>query len=168
MCVCVCMYLSIRVIEFKSIFTETTDPNNKNEFKIDTELSLKFDDWKENFMSILIHYYKKYINEGIYEPQDVLNCTKEYQKDNDIMKLYIDEKIINNDDNFLTINDLYNDFKHWFKDAGVSTKQPTKQQITKYMEKQKSFGKMKTKSGVKGWHNYSIKITNLIDDNDDM
>ena len=158
----------IRVIEFTSLFTETPNPNNKNEYKIDTELSLKFDDWKENFMSILIHYYKRYVNEGIYEPADVLKCTKEYQKDNDIMKLYLEDKVVECEDNFLSINDLYSDFKYWFKDSGVSTKLPTKSHITKYIEKQKSFGKMKTKSGVKGWKNYSIKNINVLDEDDDI
>ena len=75
---------------------------------MDTELSLRFEDWKENFMSILIHFYKRYIDEGIYEPEDVLTCTKEYQKDNDIMKLYIEEKIVSDEKAFLSLSDLYN------------------------------------------------------------
>tara|TARA_B110000238_G_C16132133_1_gene441976 strand:+ start:691 stop:3351 length:2661 start_codon:yes stop_codon:yes gene_type:complete len=157
----------IRVIEFTSLFIEKPDSNNKNEFKMDTELSLRFDDWKENFMSILIHFYKRYILEGIYEPEDVLKCTKEYQKDNDIMKLYIEEKIVSDNKGFLSLNDLYNDFKYWFKDSGVNSKPPTKSQISKYMQKNKNYGKIKTKSGVNGWENHSIKMINIIDDDDD-
>ena len=158
----------IRVIEFTSLFTERPDSNNKNEFKMDTELSLRFEDWKENFMSILIHYYKRYIDEGIYEPEDVLTCTKEYQKDNDIMKLYLEEKIVSDDNGFLSLSDLYNDFKYWFKDSGVNAKPPTKSQISKYMQKNKNYGKIKTKSGVNGWHKHAIKMINIIDDDDDM
>ena len=110
--------MRIRVIEFVSTFTDIPNPENKNEFKIDTELSLKFDDWKEHFMSILIYYYKKYIEEGIYEPTEVLKCTKEYQKDNDTLKLYIEERVEDKDGGFITFSELYNDFKYWYKESG--------------------------------------------------
>ena len=154
----------IRVIEFLSTFTDTPNPKNKNEFKIDTELSLKFDDWKEHFMSILIHYYKKYINEGIYEPNEVLKCTKDYQKDNDTLKLYIEERVEDKDGGFITFSELYNDFKYWYKESGELKKQPTKQQVLKYMNK----NLVKNNKNKTGFSDKALITHSIIDDDDEF
>ena len=153
----------IRVVEFVSTFTDIPNPENKNEFKIDTELSLKFDDWKEQFMSMLIFYYKKYIDDGIYEPGEVLNCTKEYQKDNDTLKLFIEERIEPCQDGFITFGELYNDFKYWYKESGELKKPPTKQQVLKYMNK----NLIKNNKNKTGFPNFSIANYNIIDDDDE-
>jgi P4 family phage/plasmid primase-like protien len=156
----------LRVIEFTSIFTDNPDKTKKNQYKIDTELSLKFDDWKEHFMGILIHYYRKYIQEGIFEPAEVLQCTKEYQKDNDTLKLYIDERLQEIPETFITQSEMYNDFRLWFKDSGETKKMPTKAQVTKYMNK--TIGKSEKQSGVIGWKHYQIKYDDVIDDDDQL
>lgn len=153
----------IRVIEFLSTFTDTPNPENKNEFKIDTELSLKFDDWKEHFMSILIFYYKKYIEDGIYEPNEVLKCTKEYQKDNDTFKLYIEERVEATEGGFITFSELYNDFKYWHKESGELKKAPTKQQVLKYMNKTL----IKNNKNKSGFPNFSLISYSMIDDTDE-
>tara|TARA_B110000259_G_scaffold186257_1_gene237043 strand:+ start:2336 stop:4939 length:2604 start_codon:yes stop_codon:yes gene_type:complete len=157
----------LRVVQYGSKFIENPNPDNQNEFKIDTELSLKFDGWKENFMTILIDYYKKYMNEGIYEPEEVLICTKEYQKDNDIMKNYIDERISRNSNSFLSQNELYSDFKYWYKESGQKVKTtPTKNNISKYFIK--LYGNYNGKSKVNGWTGYELNNMNIIDFNDDI
>jgi len=154
----------IRVIEFLSTFTDTPDPQNKNEFKIDTELSLKFEDWKEHFMSILIFYYKKYIDDGIYEPSEVLKCTKEYQKDNDTLKLYIEERVEKTEGGFITFSELYNDFKYWYKESGEVKKPPTKAQVLKYMNK----NLIKNNKNKTGFPNFNLISCNIIDDDDEV
>ena len=157
----------LRVVSYNSKFIEEPNPDKKNEFKIDTELSLKFDGWKENFMSLLINYYKKYTNEGIYEPEEVLICTKEYQKDNDIMKNYIDERISERTNSFLTQNELYADFKYWYKESGLMVKTtPTKNNISKYFIK--LYGSYNGDSKVNGWKGYELNNINIIDNNDDI
>lgn len=153
----------IRVIEFLSTFTDTPNPENKNEFKIDTELSLKFDDWKEYFMSILIFYYKKYIEDGIYEPTEVLKCTKEYQKDNDTLKLYIEERVEKAEDGFITFSELYNDFKYWYRESGEIKKPPTKAQVLKYMNK----NLIKNNKNKTGFPGFNLMSCNIIDDEDE-
>ena len=159
----------LRVVKYSSKFTENPNPKVSNEFKIDTELSLKFDDWKENFMSILILYYKKYIDEGIYEPAEVLSCTKEYQKENDIMKNYIEERITKNDNGYLGQTELYSDFKYWYKESGNKSKNtPTKTQVIKYFTK--LYGPL-SKGKVLGWKGYKLNDLNnecLIDEMNDI
>jgi len=155
----------LRVIEYSSKFTDNPNPNNKNEFKIDTELSLKFEDWKESFMSILIHYYKKYIEEGIYEPEEVLACTKEYQKDNDTIKNFIHERIEKADGMFMSQTELYTDFKYWYKDSGEPMKNiPNKKNVVKYMNK--DLGNVTVNNGQQGWNNYQLISVNMIDNDD--
>ena len=157
----------LRVVQYSSKFIENPNPVKKNEFKIDTELSLKFDGWKENFMGILIHYYKKYMNEGIYEPEEVLICTKEYQKENDIMKNYIDERIGKKEHSFLTQNELYADFKYWYKESGHKVKAtPTKSNISKYFIK--LFGDYNGDTKVNGWKGYELNNISILDGNDDI
>ena len=157
----------LRVVQYSSKFIENPNPQKKNEFKIDTELSLKFDGWKENFMAILIHYYKKYMSEGIYEPQEVLICTKEYQKENDIMKNYIDERIAKNEHGFLSQNELYADFKYWYKESGHKVKTtPNKSSVSKYFIK--LYGPYNSGSKVNGWKGYELNNINIIDGNDDI
>jgi P4 family phage/plasmid primase-like protien len=155
----------LRVIEYSSKFTDNPNPNNNKEFKIDTELSLKFEDWKESFMSILIHYYKKYLDEGIYEPEEVLACTKEYQKDNDTIKNFIHERIEQSEGSFMSQTELYTDFKYWYKDSGEPMKNiPNKKNVVKYMVKELS--NPTVNNGQNGWLNYQLVTVNMIDMDD--
>ena len=152
----------LRVIQYSSKFTDNPDPTNNKEFKIDTELSLKFEDWKESFMSILIHYYKKYLDEGIYEPEEVLACTKEYQKDNDTIKNFIHERIEESEGAFISQTELYTDFKYWYKDSGEPMKNvPNKKNVVKYMTKELS--NPTVNNGQNGWLNYQLITVNMID-----
>ena len=155
----------LRVIQYSSKFTDNPDPNNNLEFKIDTELSLKFEDWKESFMSILIHYYKKYLDEGIYEPEEVLACTKEYQKDNDTIKNFIHERIEKSEDSFMSQTELYTDFKYWYKESGEPMKNiPNKKNVVKYINKE--LCNSTVNNGQYGWMNYQLISVNMIDNDD--
>lgn len=155
----------LRVVEYSSKFTDNPNPKNNNEFKIDTELSLKFEDWKESFMSILIHYYSKYMKEGIYEPEEVLACTKEYQKDNDTIKNFIHERVEKVNGAFVSQTELYNDFKYWYKDSGEPMKNiPNKKNIVKYINKDLCM--CTVNNGQSGWCNYQLININMIDNDD--
>jgi P4 family phage/plasmid primase-like protien len=106
----------IRVVEFTSKFVENPNPDIKTEFKMDTSISSRFDDWKEHFMGLLIEKYMLYIQEGIKEPEEVLQCTKEYQRNNDIYAEFVAQKLVKMDTEYVTVDDVYNDFKEWVKD----------------------------------------------------
>jgi P4 family phage/plasmid primase-like protien len=106
----------IRVVEFTSKFCENPDPENPNEFSMDKNLSYKFDEWKEHFMSLLIEYHKIYKLEGIEEPAEVLQCTLNYQKSNDIYLDFVTNELEYYELNTLMINDAYGCFKAWLGD----------------------------------------------------
>lgn len=85
----------IKIIEFESRFVETpTEGTPVKEFKIDRELKNKLEKYKPVFMSILLDYYKIYIEEKLIPPNSVLKVTKKYESSNNNVKMFIDENII--------------------------------------------------------------------------
>lgn len=157
----------IRVVRFESRFCDNPDPAKPNEFPIDTELSSRFDDWKEPFMSMLIEHYKKTVTSRIKEPEEVMECTREYQRRNDIIADFLDGAVEKNDAGFLSIADAFVEFKAWLREEGVQDRSMRKSDFQNYIEKQ--YGKSVKKKLVKGWVGYRLKssvIDNIQDDYD--
>jgi len=144
----------IRLVEFTSRFVEEPDPEKSNEFPMDKELHSKFIDWREQFMALLIEYYKKYTQTGIKEPEEVLQCTREYQKNNDFYLEFKDDKIENNEMAFLSVNDAFTTFKYWQKENNSSIK-VKKRDFMLAMDKM--CGKRVSISRVEGWKGFCIK-----------
>lgn len=144
----------IRLVEFTSKFTATPDPTKENEFPIDMELSNKFVDWREHFMSLLIEYYKKYCETGIKEPNEVMQCTREYQKNNDFYLEFVESELERYDMGFLSYHDAYNLFKQWQKDNASSFKVKKKEFA---IGVDKSCGRRISLNGVEGWKGWRIK-----------
>lgn len=158
----------IRLVEFTSKFTYNPDPEKENEFLIDPDLSSKFIGWREHFMALLIEYYKKYRVSGIQEPEEVLKCTKEYQRNNDYYLDYKENELENNEMSFLTVNDAYTVFKNWQKDNVPSLKIKKKDFMTAM---DKLCGKRITVNRVEGWKGFQVKTYSggeVENDNDDL
>lgn len=84
----------IRVVEFTSRFCEHPNVANPNEFRADPHLADKFEVWKAPFLAWLIEvWYRRYVDEGgLAEPAEVLECTREYQRNNDVLCEYIEQE----------------------------------------------------------------------------
>jgi hypothetical protein len=151
----------IRVTEFTSRFVDSPDPSHENEFQIDRELSMKFEGWKEAFMAMLVEYYRRYKEDmsmdkkGIVEPEDVMKCTKEYQKSNDTISEYFDDRIEKSEGDVLLLNELYEDFKDWVRNCTPNTKPLRRKEIQTYFEK--TLGSKATKLSKQGWKGYRLK-----------
>jgi P4 family phage/plasmid primase-like protien len=145
----------IRVVEFTSRFTEHPDPEKPHEFLIDTELSVKFEDWKEQFMALLINYYKKYLETGVIEPEDVMRCTKEYQRNNDNFLDFVEQEMEKDDRGFISINDAHSRFNSWIKDNAPHLKSITKKNFNTALDK--IMGKSVHMHKVHGWKGFSFK-----------
>lgn len=143
----------IRVAEFTSKFVEQPDPNVPTQFAIDRELSIKFAGWKETFMALLLSYYTRYRAEGIVEPEDVLKCTREYQKSNDTMSEFVDDRVERGDpeQSFVGLVELYDDFKDWLRMNNPTMKLPRRKEIQLYFEKMFGKGVRAPKAGWKGF-----------------
>lgn len=151
----------VRVIHFSSKFCDNPDPNNPNEFPKDDTIDQKFKDWREHFMSMLVHYYNLYVTEGgLVEPDDVIACTREYQKANDTVRQYVEDRIERIEKSFVLYDDIYKDYVKWYNDAQYEkTKRMKKPELLKMLEK--IMGKCesiskKTAAKDKGWMNYAI------------
>ena len=107
----------LRVVEFPSKFVD--EPIAPNEFQKDIRIPAKLKIWKQHFMSLLLHTYKKYLKEGLKEPECVLRFTNEYQKKSDVFLDYIGENIVEtkNEKHGLKLNEIYSNFKTWHSEA---------------------------------------------------
>jgi len=101
----------VSVIEFKSRFVD--NPQLPNEFKKDTYLSEKFDSWKEAFMYILLQHYKIYSENGLIEPNEVLDATKSYKASVDGIMEFLEEnvKLTTEPNCYVKFKDLWSRYK---------------------------------------------------------
>jgi P4 family phage/plasmid primase-like protien len=148
----------IRVVKFESRFCDNPDPNKPNEFPIDTDLPTRFDEWKEPFMSMLIDVYKVMVTSPkIREPEEVLECTREYQRRNDIIADFLDNMVERDDNSFLDISIAFLEFKAWLKEEGVFDKSIRKSDFQIYIDK--IYGKCIKRNLVKGWSGFRMKTS---------
>ncbi len=145
----------IRVVKYESRFCENPDPNKKNEYPIDTTLSSRFEDWKEIFMSLLIEYYKKNVTCKVKEPEEVLECTREYQRRSDIVADFLDNSVVKDETGFLQLGEAFNDFKNWLKEEGCLDRSMRKSDFASYIEKQ--YGKNIKANKLVGWKGYRLR-----------
>jgi P4 family phage/plasmid primase-like protien len=140
----------IRAIEFGSEFVD--EPKEPHQFKKDMTLDDKFKVWKDYFLTVLFEYYKQYKTKGIQVPEAVMKYTKEYQKTEDYYEEFVDEHIeLNEGSSYLTISNIYDMFKDWFKNCRPDEKLPRRKQVKEFMENK--FGKMTGK----GWRGIKLK-----------
>lgn len=152
-------------IKFESKFVDIPDPENGNEYKKDESLSNNFEEWKGEFMLILLEYYNKYQNEGLTEISEIQAFTNEYKENNNPYKEFIEsclEKTDNENDGISQqkVCALYN---MWIK-HNANKKYPQEKIMKKYMEDNifKSKAKtIRTKDGVMyGWKYHKEKEFN--------
>jgi P4 family phage/plasmid primase-like protien len=145
----------VKVVRFMSKFIENPDPDNPCEFKLDTTLSEKFDDWGGPFFWILMQYYTKLtsdLNGKNPEPIQVTDETQAYREQNDHISKFQREKLQcdRNDTKgaFLPLNDLYPQYVNWSKTQGF----PLLDRATLRDYFIKNFGDTTKKDGnVEGW-----------------
>jgi P4 family phage/plasmid primase-like protien len=113
----------IRVIEFLSRFSLNPNPKFKEtEHLMDPDLSSKMDGWREQFMAMLLEYYAAYKKQGVLrEPEEVLQCTREYQESNDTVKQFLAECVERLEEGSgceVSTSDLYSRYKDQLQDDG--------------------------------------------------
>jgi P4 family phage/plasmid primase-like protien len=155
----------LRVIEFTSKFVDVPNPANPNEFVMDCDLSNNFIIWKEYFISLLINYYKKYVEIGITEPEEVLYCTKEYQRNNDVFLDFVEQEFMRDEMEFTSYNQVLNCLKMWIKDNNITHISTKKKELG--INLAKCLGetvKYNTIEGYKGWKLKNNQLSSTIDE----
>jgi P4 family phage/plasmid primase-like protien len=121
----------IRVIEFKSRFCE--NPVKDHEFKIDPTIKSKIKEWRPYFMSILIHWYNKYLYEGLHEPDEVKKATAKYKVDNDKFNEFFDQ-CLEETDSFESNKNLFSQFQLWWTSNYPSSRVPDNRELRRAMK----------------------------------
>lgn len=128
------MWQRCRYINFPITFVD--DPKKENEKKIDYELKNKLYYWKEDFMLLLIDYYKLYKKEGLLPEQSVLNFTNEIKDEQNIFKQYMNERTQKSEKKHIHTGMLYEDFIKWFiKNNPNEKNMPSNKEFSKELRK---------------------------------
>jgi P4 family phage/plasmid primase-like protien len=159
----------IRVVEWVMKYVDPDDYDKTNKYHVikDYNLDEKIQDekWKQNFMWLLINeYYPIYIKEGLAEPDDVKELSKNYMCNNDKIGQFL--KVCTEPTSSKEYSDLfriYELFKDFYKER-FGYKQPNFQSIIEYL---RSIGlKVEEKSAAKVYV-YGIKMKEEEDDNEE-
>lgn len=127
----------LRVITFNSKFTD--NPTKPNEFKIDTMLKQKIEQWGPAFISYLLHIFNTQYKTKTYlkEPEEVMASTNQYKMENDFYTEYVVDRISKTDNpkNTIYTEAVFEDFKIWYKSTNDSKVLPKKLDIIKNIAK---------------------------------
>ncbi len=150
----------LRRINFNTEFV--MDPKKENQKKIDVNINKNFDDWKLDFILLLIEYYKKYTETHELKPtENILKWTNQYQEETDLYLQFLNECTEESDDDKNRVHciALYGIFKDWFKYNNPNIKIPSNKEfinnIKKYKEIKKIYTNDKMQLGIK-----NIKLIN--------
>lgn len=131
----------IRVMEFQSRFPKNSKevPKSYEEqvkakvFPRDEHFSEKLPYMKQAFMWMLMQEYKKISKERIRKPDPdiVMQATMIYRENNDIFYQFVNEKFVvdKKDKEEMTLSQIYEVFKAWFRDSFPNLKVPTKNEL---------------------------------------
>lgn len=148
----------IRIVKFNSRFCEF--PKKSHEYKIDPDLKEKMKEWPAYFMSILIHYYLLFLEEGNLEPREVMVATNSYKRDNnDKFEEYILQSLDISNEVFTPVKEICEDFINWWTNEYPTVKLPSVLDLKKSLKGR--FGEViegrKNGKDVKG---YNIGLKN--------
>ena len=153
----------IRVIPFETLFSKDAPPTFeeqllKKNFPLDPDFETDtLPKLIEPFAWKLLNHRKSLI--CIKEPQKVLEATKMYQRQNDIFRQFIDDKIVESPTAYLTLEDVNNEFKIWYREAFSNGKPNDREELKNYLNT--AWGVMKGRK----WKGYRIRT--LKDDQSD-
>ena len=112
----------LTITPFISKFVD--NPVEKNEFKRDLTLSSKIKTWGSVFASLMVDYFWIYQEEGLKPPETVTKFTKDFIQECDTYNEFISDVLIEDSDSFVDLKLLYNSFRSWVEDTGVSRGKP--------------------------------------------
>jgi P4 family phage/plasmid primase-like protien len=138
----------IRVIPFKSLFTENpvdNDPHKPYQFLLDPAIDDKFDEWKPVFLAILVERVLK-TGGRVNDCDIVMKASNEYKHKQDVITQFIEEKIVKAIGKTAKTTAVNETFKHWHE-SNFGTKGPQPKELHSQLDRM--FGQ-KDKDGWKG------------------
>lgn len=125
----------LTITQYCAKFVE--NPKEKYEFKRDNNLSTKIKQWGDVLASLLVDYFYIYKDEGLKPPEEVTKFTKQFMQECDMYNEFISDTIIPDEEStFILIKDLYERFKQWIEENGVSSRRiMSLREFKKYLQK---------------------------------
>ena len=134
----------IRVIPFETTFSNEAPESieqqiKEKKFPKDPHFADKLDGMTEAFAWFLLDH-RKHLKKRT-EPAKVLAATANYKRKNDIYRQFVEEIIIEDEGQAISVIELYSQFKEWFKDSMPNHCVPVKNEVKEYFVK--SWGDVK-------------------------
>jgi P4 family phage/plasmid primase-like protien len=111
-----------KCVEFPVTFVD--NPTLPNEKMIDKTIGEKLKYWKNDFMLLLIEYFKLFKKDGLNETPNIAKFTMIYRETNDIFLQFLEE-CTEKSDRHIHTSTLYEAFKNWFVGNNPRTKIPS-------------------------------------------
>jgi phage/plasmid-associated DNA primase len=132
----------IRVLPFESKFVrrgesvpETFEEQlRQKKFPRDDNFKKKIPELLEPFCYMLLEHRKALGTNTRYVPDKVKAATLIYQKQNDRLRQFVEERLKEDRESYLHVDELYNEFKTWYRDS-FSGQVPDKNEIKEHFIK---------------------------------
>ena len=133
----------IRVIPFESTFVKHGEPYpetyaeqlREKRFPMDNEFSKKIPNMIQAFAWVLLNHHKNIITNPSYirhEPEKIRAATALYRKQNDIYRQFVEECIVEEKDERISLTELYSQFKEWFREGFPGQQLLVKNEVKEY------------------------------------
>jgi P4 family phage/plasmid primase-like protien len=133
----------IKVIPFESTFVRHGDkcPETYAEqlkekrFPMDKNFYFKIPNMLEPFAWFLLNYRIKMMDEEYIQasPYKVINATSKYRSKNDYLSEFIQDNIILDENELVSITDIFSVFKDWFRENHPNMNIPSKNELKDYL-----------------------------------
>jgi P4 family phage/plasmid primase-like protien len=143
----------IRVVDFLSMFVDNPVDGDKHkpyQFKMDRDITEKFEMWKECFAALLVK--KAFETNGLVHDCDtVMKSSNSYRQSQDYIAEFISDKIIDMPNGKVSKQELTLEFNSWYQNTYGNRGGPSIKDVQSYMDKR--FGRFDLH---KCWINISI------------
>lgn len=128
----------IRVVPYESTFVNDAPDTFEEQllqkrFPKDPYFMEKIPNMVKAFAWVLLNHRKK--GYKWYEPEKVTLATELYRKKNDIYRQFIEERIVNDPESKVNLDEIYIAFKEWYKDSNPGDSIPIKADVKDYLHK---------------------------------
>lgn len=143
----------VRLIRFLSRFVDNPDPNSEYEHKKDNLLAEKFQKWREPMLYLLFQWHQEFRKRGckLDEPNEVLEATREYQKQNDQYSEFIERFTVRRTGAYLPLDRLFDHLKEWWEQNCSSSAKVDKKQLKSMLEKRWQMRAQNNRELGTGW-----------------
>lgn len=130
----------VRVIPFEATFCRSDNPApetyeeqlRQKRFPMDKHFAKKIPGLVEAFAWVLIQHRTKILGKPREEPPKVMSATELYKKQNDIYRQFLEEEIIEDEKKSMSLTELYDIFKNWFRESLPGQSLPVKNEVEEY------------------------------------